>query len=523
MYPFRNNLAMFAIDLDQLFKEQPVRMGEMLRSLVDRFESGELQPLPVTEYNVEETVGAFRYMQQGKHIGKVAVSYNSRPASVKAGEYLPTQFNAAGTYWVAGGLGGFGIEIARWMIERGARSLVLSGRSTTLRPEAEKAIAEFEAAGARINVLPTDITDPQSIRETLSQIDASMPPLVGVIHTAMVLIDKLIVDLDRETLDKVLRPKVLGGWNLHKETLGRELECFILFSSLSSVFGHAGQANYSAANALLDSLAYYRRSLGLPGLVMNWGHLGEVGYLAERDELSERLERQGVLSFTVKEATECLDFALQTKAIQLSVLNMDWSLWRGLGITNRVSPRFAHLLRHQGEVQSSGDYASAEALRAVAGKQREKLIDSMLRTKAGSLLGIPAEQIQPDRALLEMGLDSLMAVEMRNWIENQMEIQVPISSLMRTESLAQLTQQLCEIIDGSGISMTSDLAEPSEAAGSTITQPSAETDEPLQRAEDNDSEVDAQSLLEQLPDMGEDEVSELLEQLLQKDDAPQGD
>lgn len=502
LYPFRNNLSMFAIDLDQLFKQRPQRMGKILEKLVPRFETGELQPLPTKAYDSNDTIAAYKFMQQGKHIGKVAVTYNQRPSDIRAGNYAPHQFNANGTYWVAGGLGGFGLEIAKWMVSQGARSLVLSGRSQTIRAEADAAILELEAQGANVTVVPADITQAAEVRRVLQQIDNELPTLAGVIHTAMVLEDKLLVDLDRDTLERVLRPKVLGGWNLHQQTLGRELECFIMFSSLSSVFGHAGQANYSAANALLDSLAYYRRAQGLPAVVMNWGHLGEVGYLAQREQLGQRLERQGVLSFSVKQATDCLEYALQTRAIQLSVLRIDWTVWRGLGITSRVSPRFAHLLRHQSDAGScdTNELASADALRAVVGQQRSAMVDQLLRNKAGSLLGIPPDQIQADRALLEMGLDSLMAVEMRNWIESQMELNIPISALMRSDSLAELTLQICEIIGGD--------------AESTQALPAIETDlEPV----DNSSQ-EAEALLRELPNLGEDEVNELLSQMLKEQD-----
>jgi acyl carrier protein len=324
-------------------------------------------------------------------------------------------------------------------------------------------------------------------------IDRELPPLRGVIHAAMVLEDKLLVDLDRPTLERVLRPKVLGGWNLHHETLGRKLDLFILFSSLSSVFGHAGQANYAAANALLDSLAYHRRAQGLPALVMNWGHLGEVGYLAEREQLGQRLERQGVLSFTVQQATECLAYALNTQAIQLSVLRMDWSLWRGLGITNRVSPRFAHLLQQSAaESECEELITNAAGLRAAQGPRRATLVEGMLRNKAGALLGISPKQLPVDRALLELGLDSLMAVEFRNWIESQMQINIPISTLMRSDSLTALVAAICELIEATVASNTP------------------------QTLHEREPQVHAEELLESLPELGEEEVTRLLGEMLRQ-------
>lgn len=499
LYPFRNNLAMFAIDLDQLFKQQPARMGQMLNAIVDRFEAGELQPLPITSFDASETAAAFRFMQQGKHIGKVVVDYDRAPEHVSTGDYETITFETDATYWLAGGLGGFGLEIARWMSRQGARHLVLSGRSNRVRPEASRVIAELASQGTQVTVLPADITQAEEVRRVLATIEADLPPLRGIFHTAMVLEDKLLVDLDRDTLERVLRPKVLGGWNLHQESLEIDLDYFVLFSSLSSVFGHAGQANYSAANALLDSLAHYRRSQNLPATVMNWGHLGEVGYLAEREQLGQRLERQGVLSFSVKQATDCLEYALQTQAIQLSVLRMDWTLWRGLGITSRVSPRFADLLQSVNDPSANGSLASASNLRAASAADRERLVDELLRNKTGMLLGIPASQIQSQRALLEMGLDSLMAVEMRNWIESQLEISLPISALMRSESLAQVVELICQEIDGNGGVLQN---EPE-----TFDAPSTTHEISAQDAED---------LLEQLPNLAADDVSQLLGQMLRE-------
>jgi len=519
LFPFRKNLSLFAIDLDQLFKHQPAQMGLMLQSLVQRFELGELRPLPTTVFQSSETGAAFRLMQQGKHIGKVVIHYQQKPSQVMAGTYDALTLRNDRTYWIAGGLGGFGLEIAKWMLSRGAEHLVLSGRSQVVRPETQGVFEQLTQRGAKITVIPTDISDRVSVQKTLSTIDATLPPLAGVVHAAMVLEDRLLMDLDRATLERVLWPKVLGGWNLHEQTQDRNLDLFIMFSSLSSIFGHAGQANYSAANALLDSLAHYRRQLGLPGLVVNWGHLGEVGYLAERQSLGQRLERQGVLSFTVKQATDCLEFAIQTKATQISVLRIDWSIWRGLGITGRVSPRFLHLVQYQAAGDELTDGATSPAqLRAADETQRCPMVAGLLRAKIASLLGLNHSQVRDDRAPLEMGLDSLMAVELRNWIEAQMDINLQISTLMRSNSLGELSRHISSLIGQTSASPIPDSRSvPSSGdsglAGSTRDCPKADG-EPVEVTTERISSQEAAELLQNFDQLSNTEVSRLLNKLL---------
>lgn len=461
--PFRKNLAFFAIDLDRLFVEQPSKMGKMLAQLSKDFELGELDALPVKSFSANQTSDAFRFMQQAKHIGKVTVSYRDpvdpvyppaitappviaaipdRTATVDSKRSVEdvsaaaALFDADKTYWVAGGLGGFGLRIANWMADKGAGHLVLGGR----RREIDEATAgQLQTIEADVTLIPADITVESEVEATLRRIRDELPPLAGIVHTAMVLEDRLIDDLDEATLQRVLRPKVLGGWNLHRASIRRDLiptdlRHFIVFSSLSSIFGHAGQANYSAANAALDSLATYRRSQGLPGLAVNWGHVGEVGYLAQRSELSERLERQGVLSFSFDEAAACLESLIRTNASQASVLKMDWSLWRGLGLTTNVSPRFAHLIRPDGSAED-GQSFDVDRVRQMTQDKRSAAIRDLIAAKLCRLLGTQSDVLDSDRSLLELGLDSLMAVELRNWIESRLPIALPISDLMRGASI----------------------------------------------------------------------------------------
>ncbi|WP_158222601.1 type I polyketide synthase [Rhodopirellula sp. MGV] len=495
MMPLKNNLSFMAIDLDQLIRHQPERLGKMLRQLVKRFESGELQALPIKVFDADETDQSFRWMQQAKHIGKVVIDYKLEPNHVFAGTDTSVRLHADRTYWIAGGMGGFGLRVAEWLVERGAKHLVLGGRSQKLSPDVITAVREIEAKyQITIRHKPVDLVKRQSVQQIADEIERELPPLAGVFHTAMVLEDRLLADLDRETLERVLRPKVQGGWNLHDVTSDYDLDHFVLFSSLSSLFGHAGQANYSAANAFLDSLAHHRRFIGLPGVAINWGHVGEVGYLAARNELSQRLERQGVLTFSADEAMRCLGHILAQDLTDQSVLRMDWSKWRGLGLTGDVSPRFAHLLQGRSDHSiHTTRLATAEEIRDTDAGERRNLIAAIIGQKAATLLGIDADELPWDRPLLSLGLDSLMAVEMRNWIESRLQIEMPIADLMRAEGLNELTNAATLIFGDSD-------AAPTDSANAVSTQ----------------------QLLDQLPAMSDASVDELLAKLMNESEGKLG-
>jgi NADPH:quinone reductase-like Zn-dependent oxidoreductase/aryl carrier-like protein len=441
--PFRKNLSFFAIDLDRMIRERPAALGTLLRHLMKEVSEGRLTPLRHRVFPVTEVVAAFRYMQQARHIGKIVLSLRQPPTGIATGDE-PVCVPADATYLITGGLGGFGLGVARWLVEHGARHLVLLGRRGLHSPESRQAIADLEQRGARVLVRAADVASEAELSGVLAEIDRTLPPLRGVVHAAMVLEDCLLLNLDRERLQRVLAPKVSGAWNLHTLTAGRPLDFFVLFSSLSSVFGHAGQANYAAANAFLDSLAHYRRARGLPALTVNWGYLGNVGYLAERQHLGERLERQGVQSFTVEEALTLLGRLLQRQAIQASVMRIDWTRWRGLGVTGRTSPRFAHLLQAMEDAtdQIANGVPTLETVRAADPGERRGLLHALLRDKIARVLGTAPTRLDTERSLLSLGLDSLMAVELRNWVEGELRLSLPIRELLRSPSLSHLADML---------------------------------------------------------------------------------
>jgi NADPH:quinone reductase-like Zn-dependent oxidoreductase/aryl carrier-like protein len=502
--PFRKNLSFFAIDLDRMMHTQPALLGTLLEKLVRDLADGRLTPLPVTPYPIAEAADAFRLMQHGKHMGKVVlrvpeaatITDGERPVEGRPADRHPHSSDprpGEGSYLVVGGLGGFGLAAARWLAQCKAGHLVLVGRRGSRSPDAARAVAELEPLGAGVSVVAADVAREEDVVRLLADIDRTLPPLRGVIHSAMVLEDGLLVKLERTQLYRVLAPKLNGAWNLHRHTRQRQLDFFVLFSSLASVLGHAGQAAYAAANAFLDALAHHRRALGLPALAVNWGHLGEVGYLAVHRDVGARLERQGVLPFTVREALAILERSLEQQQVQVSVMRTDWSRWRAMGVSGRLSPRFAHLGR-QAAADSSADLPTLEAVRQAAPDQRRQLLQRLLRAKVARVLGTAPERLDDDKPLLNLGIDSLMAVELRNWIEGELRVNLPIVELMRSPSLSSLSELL-----------SAQLA-PAEPAAAATPPPDGERAAPHEGAPER--------LLANLDELSGEQVDALLSSLL---------
>jgi NAD(P)-dependent dehydrogenase (short-subunit alcohol dehydrogenase family) len=212
---------------------------------------------------------------------------------------------------VVGGLGGFGLAVAGWLADRGARSLVLTGRRGAT-PEAEAGLAALRARGVRVAAEAADVTRREEVDRVFDRIQRDSPPLKGILHAAMVLDDGLIAQLDRARLAKVMAPKVLGAWHLPQRSLALDLDFFVLFSSMSELVGNAGQANYVAANSFLVALANHRRALGLPALAVDWGRISDAGYVDRNLDTAQRLERIGILGVPAGRATETLGRLIRT-------------------------------------------------------------------------------------------------------------------------------------------------------------------------------------------------------------------
>jgi acyl carrier protein len=284
-----------------------------------------------------------------------------------------------------------------------------------------------------------DAGSAEDVSRLLAEIRASDQPLRGVFHLAMVIDDAPLAALNRERLRTVMGPKAYGAWLLHKGTQDLSLDCFVMFSSISSIFGNPAQGNYSAANAFLDSLAHHRRALGLPALTINWGVLGGEGYVARNERVAEFLARQGTTELSPGEVMSLLESSLVAGNTQVAAMRVEWAKWRQFFRSLQDNPLLERILASV-EGQESGGVTSDWRLliESAAPKDREPIIMAAVREVIGSVLRVKPESLRNDQPLTDLGLDSLMGVEIENSLEAVIGVALPPTSLMRARTIGQI-------------------------------------------------------------------------------------
>lgn len=436
--PFKKNLSFFAIDLARLTDEDPAYVAGLFREVMGLVAAGELEPLPTEVFPLDEAPKVFRKMAQAQHTGKLVLSLRKQPAVVEPAPLLPLRADA--TYLVTGGLGGLGLEVARWLVQRGARHLALLARSAP-GAAARAAIAALEAEGVHVVALAADVARADQLGPALAQLAQTLPPLRGIVHAAGVLADATVDALDRERLHTALAPKLWGGWNLHTLTREQPLDFFVLFSSVAAQLGLAGQANYAAANAFLDGLARQRRAAGLPALSIGWGPWAEVGLAAAAANRGERLAERGLGSLSPAEGVAALDHLLCASPVEATVMRFDSSRW--LTHEPGAASLLAQLHDHEAPAVAPVRQGLRPALLAVEpGRRRRALLEEAVRAQLAQVLRIAPERIDRQRPLKALGLDSLMALELRNRLEVESGLTLSATIAWNYPTIAVLAEYL---------------------------------------------------------------------------------
>ncbi|HLU25285.1 MAG TPA: SDR family NAD(P)-dependent oxidoreductase, partial [Longimicrobiales bacterium] len=417
------------VDLGAALEQEPELIQELLKGLAAAFAAGELEPLPVRTFPMQNAVDAFRFMAQARHVGKIVLTSPTRP--------LGAGLRPDATYLITGGLGGLGLRVARWMVDHGARHLVLVGRRAPTEA-AEAAVRELESAGARVAVLRADVSRVEDVDRVLAEIDRGMPPLRGVIHAAGEMDEAVLLRQDWLRFRRVFAPKVDGGWILHSRTRERALDFFVLYSSAAAILGPGGLANHAAACSFLDALAHRRRAEGLPALSIDWGQWADVGVAAERG-VADRLAARGIGAMTSAQGIAAFERVLgdADAAPQVVVLPIDW----GRRLERGDAPRFFSLVATESQRadggrigpsdEGAGRVGLKERLRDMPPARRAGELREFVRRQAAKVLGLAsADRIDPRQPLQELGLDSLMVVELRNLLGSGLEVSRPLPATL---------------------------------------------------------------------------------------------
>jgi NAD(P)-dependent dehydrogenase (short-subunit alcohol dehydrogenase family)/acyl carrier protein len=440
----------FVVDLAAKMDEHPADLSPIFAEVMALLRNGELKPLPTKSFSMPQAPDAFRYMAQSLHTGKIVVTHHTY------------QVRADGTYLITGGLAGLGLLTARHLVENGARHLALVGRSSP-SSVAEAAIHEMEVAGARVKTFQADVSKLDDLRLILDYLKQDMPALRGIIHAAGVLDDASLLRQEWSKFARVMAPKVDGTWLLHNLTLNEPLDFFIMYSSTAALLGSPGQSNHSAANTFMDALAHARQARGLPGLSINWGIWSQVGSAAER-KADEWMHSQGVGTITPEAGMQILNQVFAHAKPRIAVLPIDWGTYLSQFKSTPVwLSRLAEETRKKGKRLKAAPGASqpkSHAARAAGNAWREQLANvpanqqrqfllEHINVQVVKAIGLEVgQQIDPRQALNELGLDSLMAVELRNMLSSslQLERSLPATLVFDYPTINALTDYLAQDI-----------------------------------------------------------------------------
>ena len=446
------------------------------------------------EIQVESLEDQIAFRRTGRYVARLdrTSMSASQPAPSQPPLSQPLElFRADGAYLITGGLGGLGLVVAGWMASRGARHLLLVGRRGP-SPAAQAALQEMRQRGVRVIVATADVARLEDLSRVLAEDARSLPPLRGVLHAAGVLEDNVLPRQDWPSLARVLSPKVEGAWNLHILTRERDIDFFVLFSSAASLLGSPGQANYSAANSFLDSLAHYRHAQNLPALSLNWGLWAGSGMaVAVSGQREQRWGALGMRMIEPEQGLQVLEQALVQSAAQIAVLPVDWPrLLRNFPVLGG-KPLLSEVAYEWRSKADGGLPVESELLRRLNRSQpaeHRQILGAYIRDQIIGVLGLdPAQPLDFRQPLRELGVDSLMAIEMRNTLGIVLDRFLPVTLVFDYPTIEGLADYLAGVI----------CPDPGLAVPLSEHAPKADLLDEVLAEIDSLSEAEAEALLEQ--------------------------
>jgi len=429
---FLKNASFTAMDLMVIGKKKPALCKRLLNEAMQLVATGAVMPIKITTAPLSDVSTVFRQMQGGKHMGKMVLTAD-RDTQVKVvpSPRKDVQLDGNSSYLIIGGLGGLGRTMIRWLAQRGCKHIVTMSRTGLKSSTAQSLVKEMQANGTSLHILECDVSDAKSVKSSLDDIKASAPPIRGIIQAAMVLQDSIFEQMKHSQWRAATLPKIQGTQNLHQYFSGHDLDFFIMLSSVVAIVGNPGQAAYAAANSYLGGLARSRNAQGLTAHCIDVGVVSDAGVVSQNDDLARMLANRGYSTITVKDLLHVIEHAISNSqpcapALAQTVM--------GLGTDARTlkGPKFTHWLQVCGAnaVADNAPTHSKNDLRmASSPAEAEEIARAALTAQLARLLSIEVASIDASQTLASYGIDSLISVELRNWIRAEMKATVPLLEL----------------------------------------------------------------------------------------------
>ncbi|MDX2702057.1 SDR family NAD(P)-dependent oxidoreductase [Streptomyces sp. PA03-6a] len=466
------NLSFHAVDIAHMIRHQPHRAGAVLRATADLVGKGALSPLPHRESSAARAGQVLQpESQAGSCTVQTVLAFPDDVLTAAPGRGRTT--SSIGTYLITGGAGGIGARLASWLVDQGARTLLLTGRTplsdpATAAPDHPQAalpvlLRDLALRGVDVEYAAVDVADHQAMRALLAdRAHRGKAPLRGVFHAAGTYDSVPVSDTTQRRLASLLRAKVSGAWNLHRLVQDIPLDMFVLFSSGSSILPSPLLGGYAAGNAFLDALAHHRLAAGAPATSVNWGYWGGVGMVARQEEENGRgLVPQGMASFSPDEGLTVLGRILAEGTSHTVVLRTDWPSWARVHPDAAHVPLLGELTRRDTPARPHAPAATSrsearEALpvqptrrtapTSVSGSRAvtDSGVVETLKRIAAAILGVKQERLIASRPLNKMGMDSMMAVQLRNDIDRHLKVRLPMVRILRDSSVDSLAQAIAD-------------------------------------------------------------------------------
>ncbi|MCK8524321.1 type I polyketide synthase [Aquimarina sp. D1M17] len=437
---FNKNISFSAIDVDRMTKEKPEEVSSILEDIASFIDVNEIESLPVKVFSPNTISEAFSLIDEGKNIGKVIISFTNEQVEIFREKELLIKIDK--TYLIAGGTKGLGFEIGKWLIDKGAKNLVLLSRSGLKDPKAIETVEKIREKGVNVKAYAVDVSSLEEMSKVFEDINQNLPPIASVFHCAMVLDDGSLVDMNIDRFRKVMRPKLDGALNIYELCKNFELDNFILFSSVSSLIGNLGQANYIVANALLDSFTHICNNEGIPATTINLGVLAQSGVVARSENLEDLIyQGTGIRSFTNNQVLVGLEKILYEKPRQVGFFDIHWEVlsenMKGSGYY-----MFEELVKTKvGSNKGLNDEQNQciEELLALEKPEQQSYVAAFLKEELSRILKLSKDKIQSDKGIGFLGIDSILSVELLRVINNKFAINMSSMELLTLPSVNKLS------------------------------------------------------------------------------------